>query len=78
MSWALLSINRHLTILKVKVHSRDFIKHYKIRSDHTALILKKIVMKAFICCCLPLENLFRTLLVSVHLSWYLATLCVDL
>ena len=35
-------------------------------------------MKAFICCCLPLENLFRNILVLVHLSWYLATLCMDL
>ena len=42
------------------------------------MIRSKIGMKAFICCCLPLENLFRNLLVSAHLSWYLATLCVDL
>ena len=40
--------------------------------------LKKIGMKAFICCCSLLENLFRNLLVSAHLSWHLATLCVDL
>ena len=40
--------------------------------------LKKIGMKAFICCCSLLENLFRNLLVSAHLSWHLATLCVHL
>ena len=39
---------------------------------------KKIGMRASICCCSLLENLFRNLLVSAHLSWYLATLCVDL
>ena len=31
-------------------------------------------MKAFICCCLPLENLFRNFLVAAHLSWHLTTL----
>ena len=46
--------------------------------DHTALILKKTGMRASICCCLPLENLFKNLLVLAHLSSYLAILCVDL
>ena len=47
----------------------------KIWSGHTALTQERTGMKAFICWCLPLENLSRNLLVSV---WYFATLCVDL
>ena len=77
MSWALLSINRHLIILKVKVQFKDFIKHQnkkkkkkkkKKKSDHTALTLKKNGMDAFICSCSLLENLFMNPLVSAHIG----------
>ena len=50
-----------------------FLQTLKNMINHTALTLKKIGMKASICCCSLLENLFRNLLIFTHLSWYLAT-----
>ena len=42
MSWALLSINRHLIILKVKVQFKDFIKHQNKKKSKKKKKKKKI------------------------------------
>ena len=69
MSWTLHNISRHFTILKVKMPWKDFIRHWKIWSDHTAFTLKTSGIKAFICWNLPLENVWKNLLVSAYFVW---------